>query len=183
MPGGFRRKRVRNDERVRVDGNGLRRTLVGDAGVDDDVLQALLDRLDAEAELLERQRRIDWAAAPVGRSDLRRIARLAGELRGATADVVLLADAETGRGTRALLTALAGSPADEASPHLHVVGAAEPQRFATLLDRLDWARTLFVIASTGEVDPATIGHFLVVLSFVASLLSGADYFQATQRLA
>jgi hypothetical protein len=46
MPAGFRRTRAREQQRVRVDGNGLMRDVIGDAGLDDAGVVALGQRLD-----------------------------------------------------------------------------------------------------------------------------------------
>ena len=63
MPGGFRRRRARDEQRVRVDGNGLRRAVVGEAGIEDEELARRHARLDEHAQALERQRRAGFSTS------------------------------------------------------------------------------------------------------------------------
>jgi hypothetical protein len=88
MPAGLRRKRAREQQRVCVDGNGLRRDVIGDAGLEDAGVVALGQRLDDVAATLERHRRVGFALPP---SELRRMVRLADQARGAFEDLVVLA--------------------------------------------------------------------------------------------
>ena len=82
MSGGFRRKRAREEQRVRVDANGLMRDVLGKAGLADEDLEALSLRLDERAAALERQRRLALVALLSAKGDLRRTVHLADQVRG-----------------------------------------------------------------------------------------------------
>lgn len=165
MPGGFRRKRARDEQRVRVDGNGLMRAMVGTAGLGDDELAEVGHELDARAETFERQRRIGFGAPPIRKTDLRNTLQLAEQIRGAFTDVVVLGSGSLALAIRALADALAPEPAPEtASPavRLHVIDGLDADGFAALLARLDLPRTLFAVMAGPDDGLATMSHFLIV---------------------
>lgn len=174
MPEGFRRKRAREERRVRVDGNGLRRAAVGNAGLDDDALAHLLAELDADAEQLERQRRSGWALLPATRTDLREIRRLRDRVVADVLDVLVLADPDIALA----IEALAATPMRDGTatrPRLHVVAGPDPDRFTTLVETLEWPRTLVVVVSTGDTDLLTTSHFLVVRDRLLRELGAVEY--------
>lgn len=175
MPGGFRRKRAREERRVRVDGNGLRRAVVGDAGLADDELAHLLAGLEADAEQLERQRRPGWALLPATRTDLREIRRLRERVAADIGDVVVITSPEIALATEALASALACEAPTPTRPRLHVVDGPDPDRFAALVETLEWPRTLVVVASVGDADLLTTSHFLVVRDRLLRELGAVEY--------
>lgn len=177
MPGGFRRKRAREEQRVRVDGNGLRREIIGENGIGEADLVDLPNRFDERATVLERQRR-SGLALPT-KSELRRTADLAKDVRTTCADVVVLASGDLALGMRALAAALVPRESAEASgaPRLHVVDRLEPGRFIALLAGLDLDRTLFNVVSGSGETIATLGHFLVVRDRLLRELGAVAYQQ------
>ncbi len=182
MPGGFRRRRARDEQRVRVDGNGLRRAVVGEAGLEDEELARRHARLDEHAQALERQRRAGFSTPPGAKTDLRRAVQLADEVKGSVTDVVVLASGDLGLGIRALAAALTPRAAraaegDTAAARLHVADRLDPEAFGALLAELDLAKTLFnVVDATGEAL-ATMGHFLIVREQLLRELGAVEYQQ------
>ena len=177
MPGGFRRKRARENRRVRVDGNGLRREVVGAAGLGPDELAGLMTDLDARADQLERQRRVGWAVLPTSRGELRELMRLCGDVAEGFADVLLLTSPEIALGVRALAPAPTAPPGvpPASGRRLHVVDGPDPDRFRALVETLEWPRTLVVVASAGVTDPVTTGHLLVVRDRLLRELGAVAY--------
>ena len=182
MSGGFRRKRAREEQRVRVDANGLMRDVVGKAGLADEDLEALGLRLDERAAALERQRRLALVALLSAKGDLRRTVHLADQVRGEFEDLVVLGSDGLALGIRALASALAplgraaGTPAPGAL-RLHVADQLDPESFATLLARLDLRRTLFnIVGGTGDALP-TMSHFLIARDRLLRALGAVAYKQ------
>jgi glucose-6-phosphate isomerase len=182
MPGGFRRKRARDEQRVRVDGNGLMRGVIGEAGLADEDLAALGLRLDDRVASLERQRHSGFAVLPTAKGELRRTVQLADQVRGSFEDLVVLGSGDLALGIRALTSALAplGRGADTAAPgvlRLHVADRPDPECFAALLARLDLRRTLFnVVSGSGDTLP-TMSHFLIVRDRLLRELGAVAYQQ------
>jgi hypothetical protein len=182
MPGGFRRKRARDEQRVRVDGNGLRREVVGDHGLGDGELAGLTDQLDEQATQLERQRRVGFAELPGSKADLRKATQLADELGKTVTDVVVLGSGDLPRGLAAVAAALSGSGSATAAtgddaPRLHVVDQLDPERFIGLLAALDLEHTLFhVVSATGEAL-ATLSHFMIARDHLLRELGAVAYQQ------
>jgi glucose-6-phosphate isomerase len=181
MPAGFRRKRARGEDRVRVDGNGVTRGMLGDAGLADDELARLGHELDERAEGFVRQRRIGFAGPPAGKTDLRKTIELAEQVRGAFEDVVVLGSGSLVLGIRALVDAFRWrSPDAEAPPsraRLHVADRLDPERFAALLARLDVRRTLFAVIAGRDDALVTMSHFLIVRDRLLRELGAVAYQQ------
>jgi glucose-6-phosphate isomerase len=182
MPGGFRRKRARDEQRVRVDGNGLRREVVGEQGLADDELAGLTERLDEQAAQLERQRRIGFAELPGSKADLRKAAQLAEEVATTVTDVVVLGSGDLADGLAAVGEALTvssstGAPTDGDAPRLHVLDRLDPPRFTALLATLDLERTVFnVVSATGE-GLAAMSHFMIAREHLLRELGAVAYQQ------
>lgn len=182
MPGGFRRKRARDEQRVRVDGNGLRREVVGTQGLGDDELGALAERLDEQAAQLERQRRLGFAELPGGKAELRKTLQLAEQVAQTATDVVVLGSGDLAHGLAAVGTALTGSspvaaPTEGSAPRLHVLDELDPDRFTALLAVLDLEHTVFnVVSATGEAL-AAMSHFMIVREHLLRDLGAVAYQQ------
>jgi glucose-6-phosphate isomerase len=181
MAGGFGRKRAREQQRVRVDANGLRRDLIGDAGLDDAALLELARAVDEQVATLDRQRR--WLPAlPAPKADVRKVEALAADARGAFADLVVIAPGDLALGIRGLVSALVpATPGNDAptsgSLRVHVLDALDPDRLLGVLGRLDLRRTLFdVVSGTGEALP-TISQFVVVRERLLRELGAVGYRQ------
>ncbi len=180
MPGGFRRKRARGERRVRVDGNGLRSTLCGDAGLADDEIGTRLARLDERASVLERQKRAGFAGLPGAKGEARRALQLADEVRKSVTDLVVIGSGDLALGIRAVATALAPQPGpehDADAPRLHVVDRLDPSGFAALLATLDLGKTLFNVVAGSDDALATLGHFLIVRERLLQELGAVAYRQ------
>jgi len=176
MPGGFRRKRAREQWRVRVDVNGLMRGVVGDAGLADEDLAAFAPRFDAMPIGLER--RVGFPVVP-GKTDLKRTAQLADDTRGRFDDLVVLANRELARGIRALVDAVPVGAADPDRPALriHLIDGIDPDRLAMLLGRLDLRRTLFDVVSAAGDALDTMSQFLIVRDRLLQELGAVEYKQ------
>jgi glucose-6-phosphate isomerase len=180
MPGGFKRGRARNEQRVRVDGNGLRSALAGEAGLADEDLARRLARLDEGRALLDRQRRVGFATLPGGKADLRRARELADTIRTSAKDVVVLGSGAVTHGLRAIAETLAAAGRRDTSdptapPRLHVFDRVEPARFTTLLAALDLATTFVDVIDVAGDDPATVAYFLIVRERLLRELGAVAY--------
>jgi glucose-6-phosphate isomerase len=182
MPGGFRRKRARDEQRVRVDGNGLRREVVGEQGLADDELAGLTERLDEQGAQLERQRRVGFAELPGSTADRRKAAQLAEEVAKTVTDVVVLGSGDLADGLAAIGTALTvsspiGAPTEGNAPRLHVLDRLDPDRFTALLATLDLERTVFnVVSATGDAL-AAMSHFMIARDHLLRDLGAVAYQQ------
>jgi len=178
MPGGFRRKRARDEQRVRVDGNGLMSGMIGEAGLAEADLTAIGHELDARAEAFERQRRIGFGAPPIAKTDLRKTIQLAEQIRGAFADVVVFGSGSLALGILALAEALPPSTdaEDASSPvRLHVIDGLDTDGFADLLAQLDLPRTLFAVMDGRDDTLATMTHFVIVRDRLLRELGAVEY--------
>lgn len=177
MAVGFKRKRWRDAQRVRVDLNGMMGDLIGEGGLADAEVAALGPRLAEVHEALLRQRRagtLGFADLPYERRELRRIVRLADAVRGEIEDLVVLGIGSAALGTRALCTAL---PAAGGSGHVrvHVADTIDPEAFGSLLARLDLRRTLFNVISKSGDTPETMSQFLIVRDRLLKELGAVEY--------
>lgn len=178
MAGGFGRKRARGHQHVRVDANGLRRDVIGEAGLDDATLTALAHRIDEQAA----QRRSWLPTLPPAKADLRRATDLANDARGAFTDLVVIASGDLALGIRGLVTALVPPTAGPEAPtsgtlRIHLLDEIDPDHLVALLARLDLRRTLFnVVSTTGEAI-ATMSHFLIIRDRLLRELGAVGYRQ------
>ena len=174
MAGGFRRKRAREQSRVRVDVNGLMRGVVGDAGLADEELAAFGPRFDALAVGLER--RLGFPVLP-GKAELKRTVQLADAARGKFDDLVVLTNRQLARGIHALLDGVPDGGGDRPSLRIHVLDGIDPERLTTLVGRLDLRRTLFdVVSATGDALD-TMSQFLIVRDRLLKELGAVEYKQ------
>src|SRR5689334_3382935 len=172
MAGGFKRKRAREQSRLRVDVNGLMRGVVGDAGVADEELAAFGPRFDALAVGLER--RLGFPVLP-GKAELKRTVQLADEARAKFDDLVVLTNRRLARGIRALLDGIPDGDGDRPSLRVHVLDGIDPERLTALLGRLDLRRALFdVVSATGDALD-TMSQFLIVRERLLKELGAVAY--------
>ncbi len=182
MAGGYRQKRWREGERVRVDVNAMMAHMV-EGGLQDAAIAALVPHLvDAHAGLV-RQRRaglLAFAELPYAKAELKRTLALAGEVRGEFDDLVVLGIGGSALGTRALYEGL--RPIDHAwrapvdtEMRVHVADTVDPASFAGLLARLDLRRTLFNVISKSGDTPETMSQFLVVRDVLLRDLGAVAY--------
>lgn len=177
MPGGLRRKRARERQRVLVDVNGLMRGAIGDAGLSDEDLGSYGPRFDAMAVGLERQRRLGSSALPAAKTELKRTSRLVEEVRGSFDDLLVLANEDVAAGVRALVgtTPARNDAADRSALRVHVVDGLDPERLMSLLARLDLRRSLCnVVSATGD-GLATMSQFLIVRDRLLKELGAVEY--------
>jgi glucose-6-phosphate isomerase len=182
MAGGYRQKRWREAERLRVDVNAMMAHMVA-GGIEEAELAALVPRLaDAHASLT-RQRRAGlspFAELPYARAELKRTLALAGEVRGEFDDLVVLGIGGSALGTRALYHALrpidhAWHPVVDGEMRVHVADTVDPASFAALLARLDLRRTLFNVISKSGDTPETMSQFLIVRDALLRDLGAVAY--------
>lgn len=185
MPVAFKRKRWRDEQRVRVDLNGMMAHVVGDEGLTDADLDALGPRLADVHQALEKQRRagaLPFADLPYDKAMLAQVDTLASEVRGRFDDLVVLGIGGSALGARALYAALK-PPGHERAPvvgddlRLHVADTIDPQAFGSLLDRLDLRRTLFNVISRSGDTAETMSQFLIVRDRLLKELGAVDYTQ------
>ena len=183
MPGGFKRKRWRDEQRLRIDLNGMMACAVGDPGLAEADLEALMPRLGDVAVELERQRRsgaLRFADVPYDKTELKRTQRLADEMRGEFDDLVVLGIGGSALGTRALYAALrppghATAPPADGEMRLHVADTIDPSWFGALLERLDLRRTLFNVISKSGDTAETMSQFLIVRDRLLQSLGAVEY--------
>ena len=103
------------------------------------------------------------------RSLLEQVTRFSATARGSYDDVVILGIGGSALGPIALRTALRPSGwnmLDEKArggfPRLHVLDNVDPETIASLLDRLQLARTLFIVTSKSGGTAETMAQFLIV---------------------
>ncbi len=182
MAAGYRQKKWREAERVRVDVNALLEHAV-EGGIGEAEIAAILPRLVEVQALIERQRRggmLPLAELPYAKSELARTVGLAEEVRGEFDDLVVLGIGGSALGTRVLYQALrsadhAHRPSADGEMRVHVADAADPAAFGSLLAGLDPRRTLFNVISKSGDTPETMSQFLVVRDVLLRDLGAVEY--------
>jgi len=182
MAAGYRQKKWREAERVRVDVNALLGHAV-DGGIDEAEMAALLPRLGDVLATVDRQRRVGmlaFAELPFAKAELARTMALADEVRGEFDDLVVLGIGGSALGTRVLYQAL--RPAEHArrasadgEMRVHVADNVDPGAFASLLAGLDPKRTLFNVISKSGDTPETMSQFLIVRDMLLRELGAVEY--------
>jgi glucose-6-phosphate isomerase len=184
MAGGYRQKKWREAERVRVDVNAMMAHMVK-GGIEETQLEELAPRLAEVHAGLERQRRagsLAFAELPYQKAELKRTLALADEARGEFDDLVVLGIGGSALGTRALYEGLrpvdhAWCPPTDGEMRVHVADTVDPGAFAGLLRRLDLRRTLFDVISKSGDTPETMSQFLVVRELLLQELGAVEYKQ------
>lgn len=182
MSAGYRQKKWREGERVRVDVNAMMAHMI-EGGIAEAELAALAPRLGETHAALARQRRagaLAFAELPYAKGELKRTLALAEEVRGEFDDVVVLGIGGSALGTRALYGAL--RPGDHAwrapsdgEMRVHVADTVDPGAFRALLERLDLRRTLFDVISKSGDTPETMSQFLIVRDRLLRDLGAVEY--------
>jgi len=182
MAGGYRQKRWREAERVRVDLNALLGHAL-EGGVAEGEVAALLPQLAEVHAGIERQRKgglLAFAALPYAKAEVAQTLALAEEVRGEFDDLVVLGIGGSALGTRALYQGL--RPADhawrtavEGEMRVHVADTVDPSVFGSLLAGLDPGRTLFNVISKSGDTPETMSQFLVVRELLLRELGAVEY--------
>jgi glucose-6-phosphate isomerase len=120
-------------------------------------------------EQLRRGRTVGFVDLPENESLLEQATRYAASARGKYDDVVILGIGGSALGPIALRTALRPSGwnmlderARDGYPRLHVLDNVDPETIAALLDRLPFARTLFIVTSKSGGTAETMAQFLIV---------------------
>jgi glucose-6-phosphate isomerase len=183
MADGYRRKRWRDEHRIRIDLSGLTSQAVGDEGLSDQEIEALAPRLADVAGSLEQRRQggaLGFTELPHDRRALRPILALANEVRGEFDDVVVLGIGGSALGARALYRALkmpdhASAPPASGELRLHVADTIDPRAFGALLARLDLHRTVFNVISKSGETAETMAQFLVVRDRLLKELGAVEY--------
>ncbi len=185
MAGAFKRKRWREEQRVRVDLNGMMAHLIGEQGIADAELDELLPRLGEVHAALDKQRRagsLPFSELPYEKTALKQTLALADEVRGRFDDLVVLGIGGSALGTRALYAALkppghATAPISGDDLRLHIADTIDPRWFGGLLERLDLRRTLFNVISRSGDTAETMSQFLIVRDLLLKELGAVDYTQ------
>jgi glucose-6-phosphate isomerase len=118
---------------------------------------------------LRRGGTVGFVDLPANKSLLEQATRYAASARGKYDDVVILGIGGSALGPIALRTALRPSGwnmlderARDGYPRLHVLDNVDPETIAALLDRLAFARTLFIVTSKSGGTAETMAQFLIV---------------------
>jgi len=183
MATSFKRKRWREEQRLRVDLNGMTAQLIGDAGLTDADFENLGPRLVEVHEALTKQRRagtLGFAELPYEKTELRRTLALADQVRGDFDDLVVLGIGGSALGARALYTALkppghSTAPAAGGELRLHIADNIDPRWFGALLDRVTIKRTLFNVVSKSGETAETMSQFLIVRDRLLKELGAVEY--------
>jgi glucose-6-phosphate isomerase len=185
MARAFKRKRWREEQRLRIDVNGMMAHMIGEEGLTDADLEALSPRLGEIHAAVDKQRRagsLPFAELPYEKTALKRTLALASEVRGRFDDLVVLAIGGSALGTRALYSALkppghATAPVTNDDLRLHVADTIDPSAFGDLLGRLDLRRTVFNVISKSGDTAETMSQFLIVRDRLMKELGAVDYAQ------
>lgn len=120
-------------------------------------------------ENLRSSSAIGFIDLPFDRKLIEQVTSFAAKARGRYADVVVLGIGGSALGPIALRTALRpsgwnmlGDSARGGFPRLHVLDNVDPVTIAALLDRLDLAKTLFIVTSKSGGTAETMAQFLIV---------------------
>jgi len=118
---------------------------------------------------------VGFVDLPADRGLLDQVTRFAAAARGKYDDVVILGIGGSALGPIALRTALRPSgwnmldeKARSGFPRLHVLDNVDPETIAALLQRLQLARTLFVVTSKSGGTAETMAQFLIVHDRIVS---------------
>jgi glucose-6-phosphate isomerase len=118
---------------------------------------------------------VGFVDLPDDRGLLDQVKRFSAAARGKYDDVVILGIGGSALGPIALRTALRPSgwnmldeKARDGFPRLHVLDNVDPETIAALLDRLQLARTLFIVTSKSGGTAETMAQFLIVHDRIVS---------------
>jgi glucose-6-phosphate isomerase len=118
---------------------------------------------------------VGFVDLPNDRGLLEQVTRFTAAARGKYDDVVILGIGGSALGPIALRTALRPSgwnmldeKARSGFPRLHVLDNVDPETIAALLDRLQLARTLFIVTSKSGGTAETMAQFLIVHDRIVS---------------
>jgi glucose-6-phosphate isomerase len=169
----FRRRAVRESMTVRLDVSGMLQEAIGGEGVTHGELEGLGERATSCARALQAKRADGELAVydlPQQADMLRRITKLAAEVRAEVETLVVLGIGGSALGGRAILQALA-----DGSRRVEVADNVDPWSFGALLDSLDLTRTAFNVVSKSGETAATMAQFLIVRDRLLRALGAIDY--------
>jgi len=133
----------------------------------------------AEVQKLVASGALGFFGLPTDRRLLQQTIRYSAEVEGRYDDVVILGIGGSALGPIALRTALRpyswnaiASAQRSGFPRLHVLDNVDPETIGALLDRLDLARTLFVVTSKSGGTAETMAQFLIVRERLAKAAGG-----------
>ena len=156
----FRRRAVRESMTVRLDVSGMLQEAIGGEGVTHGELEGLGERATACARALRAKRAAGELAVydlPQQPDMLRRITKLAAEVREEVETLVVLGIGGSALGRSAPSQALA-----DGSLRVVVADNVDPWGFGALLDELDLTRTAFNVVSKSGETAETMAQFLIV---------------------
>ncbi|MFN2400602.1 MAG: glucose-6-phosphate isomerase [Gemmatimonadaceae bacterium] len=167
---------------LRLDYSYMMAANVPDA-ISDDVWQSAHREFSGTLRAVEARRakgELGFLDLALGKSDIDELRRFADGVGQAFSDVVVLGIGGSALGTVALRTALRppmwNSLTDEERdyfPRLHVLENVDPRSFAALVDRLDLARSLFIVISKSGGTAETMAQYLCVRERLMSALGSA----------
>jgi glucose-6-phosphate isomerase len=148
--------------------------LISPGGLDADMFTAVSNAKSLASAIsafgqLRHAGTVGFADLPENKALLEQATRYAASARGKYDDVVILGIGGSALGPIALRTALRPSGwnmlderARDGYPRLHVLDNVDPETIAALLDRLPFARTLFIVTSKSGGTAETMAQFLIV---------------------
>ncbi|MBI3757433.1 MAG: glucose-6-phosphate isomerase [Deltaproteobacteria bacterium] len=160
---------------VRFDVNGMMTSVVGENGVTDAAINALLPRVQAIHTALQDKRQsgaLPFYDLPYQTSEVAKVKTLAEAVRHECAALVVLGIGGSALGARALSQALL-PPFSLKQPALFVADNIDPASFGAMLDSLDLSRTLFNVISKSGETAETMAQFLIVRQLLQDKL-GAE---------
>lgn len=180
----YRKKRWRTEMTVRVDVNGALDTLVGDSGITQRELEALVPRaaeIHADLEARRKAKELRFRDLPYEKREVAKVVELAGEVATECDTLVVLGIGASALGTRALYSALRppfhdhhpGSP--ERGARLIVADNIDPRTFGAILDEVDPHKTVFNVISKSGETAETMSQFLIVRERLLKVLGAVDY--------
>jgi glucose-6-phosphate isomerase len=180
----YRKKRWRSEMAVRVDVNGALDTTVGDSGITQRELEALVPRAEevhADVDARRKARELRFRDLPYDKREVAKVVELAGEVGSEADTLVVLGIGGSALGARALYTALRppfhdhrpGSP--ERGARLLVADNIDPRTFGAILDEVDPHKTVFNVISKSGETAETMSQFLIVRERLLKVLGAVDY--------
>ncbi|MFW5999678.1 MAG: glucose-6-phosphate isomerase [Halanaerobiaceae bacterium] len=174
--------------RVRLDVNNMFADRTGDEGIKRSRVDRILSRVADIQNKIERNRgegTLAFMDLPYQEEDiLNRIKDTAEEVRGTAENFVVLGIGGSALGSIALRSAIKDSYYNikGTAPRLFVPDNVDPERFLSLLDKLDLSKTVFNVISKSGGTAETMSQFLIARKAVAEAVGEeklSDHFIAT----
>lgn len=169
----------RNAMRIRVDYHNMMAQRVGEHGITQDELNAMLPRCQEAFEGVERGRsNMKWRELPFNQAEtVRKISRTAENVRAKAETFVVLGIGGSALGPIAVQQALSHLRYNELpaqtrpGPRLYVEDNIDPERMVALLDVIDLEKTVFNVITKSGSTSETMAQLLLFTSLLKERLN------------